>query len=245
MITRVTMRLARRRVATGVHRPPVVLASDGHEYVLKLGDRDPDFPACELVAAMLAPTFDVETPPFALVDVPADVRALLAPQGAAWADLARDLPGGVCFGSRWIPHATPWTAALAALVSDLTSVARLFAFDVYLENGDRQPNNPNVLLTRGRLVAIDHGQALPAVQGLDYIGPFGHAEHVAWPLLAGRRGILAEVADQAPSDGDIDRAVDAVPAAWWRREDRADFARHALRVRRERYRATLRGLATP
>jgi hypothetical protein len=239
------MRLARRRVATGVHRPPVVLASDGHEYVLKLGDRDPDFPACELVAAMLAPAFEVETPAFALVEVPAGVRALLAPQGAAWADLAGDHPGGVCFGSRWIPHATPWTAALAALVSDLPSVARLFAFDVYVENGDRQPNNPNVLLAGGRLVAIDHGQALPAVQGLGHIGPYGHAQHVAWPLLAGRGGILAELADQAPSDGDIDAALDAVPAAWWRRTDRADFARRALRDRRARYRATLSGLSTP
>lgn len=245
MIPRLTMLHAARRATRGVHRPPVVRASDDHDYVLKLGNRDPDFPACELVAAMLATPFAVEIPPFALIEVPERLRALLALQGTTWADLASPQRGGVCFGTRWIDGATPLTASLAGQVEDRGSFWRLFAFDVYIENGDRQPNNPNVLMEGRRVVAIDHGQALPCVQGLGDVGPYAHESHVLWPIVAADRAGLAPVGHRLPSDADIDDAVACVPLGWWADSARPALVRSALRARRQRTRDILDKLSTP
>ncbi len=245
MIPRLIMLNAGRRASRGVHHPPIVRASDDHDYVLKLGDRDRDFPACELVAAMLATAFGVEIPPFALIEVPDDLRAVLALQGPAWADLAAPQPAGGCFGSRWIDVATPFTPLLTERIEDRDSFWRLFVFDVFIENGDRQPNNPNVLVQDRRLVAIDHGQALPCVQGLRDIGPFGHAAHVLWPVVAADPSRLAASARRLPDDRDIDDAVACVPAEWWADSGRPAMVRAALRARRQRTRDILDRLSTP
>lgn len=244
MIPRLTITRSRRRAEEGVHRPPVVRASDGHDYVLKLGNRDPDFPACELVAAVLAPSFGVEVPPFALIELTSGFRILAAVLGPEWADIAAMPAGALCFASRWLPGALPWTASLAGTLADPSAALRLFAFDVYIENGDRQPGNPNVLVEGRRLVAIDHGQALPCVQGLRDIGPFEHADHVAWPLIAADPSALHGVYELQPSDAEIDAAVGSVPAGWWTTSDRPDFARAALRARRGGARDILWSLGT-
>lgn len=121
----------------------------------------------------------------------------------------------------------------------------MFAFDLFIENGDRQPNNPNVLVEGRRLVAIDHGQALPCVQGLRDIGPYGHAVHVVWPVIAGGPSRLASFAGRLPTDIDIDDAVACVPPAWWKDSGRPEMVRSALRARRQQTRDILVRLSTP
>lgn len=244
------MRFALRRLKEGAHRPPVVRASDGHDYVLKLGDQDPDFPACELIAALLAPAFDVEVPPVALVGIPEGLRATMAIFGEEWKDLAAPQPGDVCFGSRWIPGLTQrWHNGLAERVSDLGSLGAVLAFDIYVENGDRRAgSNPNLLLVGDRVVAIDHGQALPCVQGVSGRFPYAFGAHAVWEVLRlGHERLRAwsALALNLPTDDQIDAAVAAVPPAWWGDPERPARVRQALRDRRSETSVILLELSQP
>ena len=236
-VPQVTMRYALRRLVEGAHRPPLVGASDGQSYVLKLGDQDPDFPACELVAALLAPAFGVVVPPIALVAVPEAMRVTMSVFGDAWRDLAAPQPGGLCFGSRWISGLTQrWHSGLAGRVRDPGSLAALLAFDIFIENVDRRAGtNPNLLLVADRVVAIDHGQTLPSVQGIQARLPHTYDSHAVWELVRPQRARLAALASLAlnlPTDEQIDRAVRAVPEPWWRAPGRPAEVQRALRDRR-------------
>lgn len=250
MIPQVAMRLALRRLKEGAHRPPLVRASDGQDYVLKLGDQDPDFPACELIAALLAPAFGVEVPPVALVSVPDALRSTMVMFGDEWKDLAAPQPGALCFGSRWIPGLTQrWHNGLVDRVRDLGSLGAVLAFDIYVENGDRRAgSNPNLLLVGERIVAIDHGQALPCVQGVHGRFPYAFGAHAVWEVLRPRRERLRTWSAQAlylPTDDQIDAAVAAVPSAWWSDPERPARVRQALRDRRSETSVILLELSQP
>ncbi len=95
-------------------------------------------------------------------------------------------------------------------------------------------HNPNLLVSRSELYAIDHGQALPAVQGVRSRMAYPYAGHIAWPVVERMASSMKEHTDllRALSDKDIDHAVDSVPARWWTSVNRPDFAREALRDRR-------------
>lgn len=237
MIPTVTMRRAIRRVTEGVHRPPLVEASDGHQYVLKLGNRDADFPACELIAAQMAPAFGVEVPPFVLVQVPEPLRFGLSLMGEDWQDLAAIQRGGLCFGSRWLTGGPQkWRPEMGRSGAHEDARWRLFAFDLYIENCDRKAgDNPNLLLVGDRVVAIDHGDALPCVMGVRDQLPYTHDTHLSWPLVQTRRAHLGEWSRWLPSgvtDQLIDSAVSSVPSPWWSGPDRPGLVLQGLRARR-------------
>lgn len=241
-----------RRTLEGIQRPPVFEADDGHEYVLKLDAEYPDFPVAELVSAELASAFEVPLPAF---------RVLVAPDALTEAMLAtgdRDLVsfgesfrrrGGTCFGSRWLPGVVvKWQTALRRRVEradDLLS--RIIAFDAFIENGDRtSATNPNLLVSNGQLFAIDHGQALPAVQGATGMSlPYPFASHLAWPILEERPILLEEpMALLHRLDlSRLDEAVAAVPASWWSAPERPALVTRALRRRRDDLLATFDLLA--
>lgn len=245
MIPRVQATRVLRRMHEGVHRPPLVEADDGHLYVLKTASMEPDFPACELVASCLAEDMRVATPEIALVEIPDQLRILLDALGDEWRDLVDPMPGGCCFGSRFLGERKQrWSPDLEALTDGMPAAAlRLFAFDVFVDNGDRREGgNPNALLVGRTLFAIDHGQALPSVQGVRGDSVFDHARHVAWRVVERHRAKLPELSNALPTDEAIRHAVEAVPAAWWADANRATFARRELRSRRPTARAILESL---
>lgn len=237
-----------RRAEEGMQRPPIFEADDGHAYVLKLDIADRDFPAAELVAAGLATAFGVPLPPYRVPTASDVLVELLRSTGDA--DLrefgdsfARQ--GGRCFGSRYLPGVTvKWDASLRRRVDDADALlARLLVFDAFIENGDRSAaHNPNLLVSNGRLFAIDHGQALPSVQGISGKSlPFPFDSHLGWSIVVEQAHLLEEPVDalRRLADDAIDAAVGAVPAPWWREADRPDRVRQALRVRRDQLPATI------
>lgn len=240
-----------RRTVEGVQRPPVFEADDGHEYVLKLDNHDEDFPAAELVAAQLAGPLGVAIPPFAILAAPAELTAAFNATGDP--DLVEfaqsfERRGGLCFGSRYLPGVIEkWAARMRFVVPEADEfLARLLVFDAYIENGDRtSADNPNLLATPAGLFAIDHGQALPAVQGITgkRLGYSFHS-HIGWSAVVEQPALLGPpiAALSALSDTAIDAAIGAVPAAWWTATDRAALARADLRSRRDQLPVTLNDL---
>lgn len=221
------------RTVEGAQRPPRFEASDGHEYVLKLDTHDPDFPVAELVSAHLGHVLSVTIPPFEVLAVPEPMPEAFDASGDV--DLKEFATsflrlGGLCFGSRWVPGPLQrWTPTLRHVVDGAdTFLARLLVFDAFIENGDRQSStNPNLLASSTGLFAIDHGQALPAIQGI--FGkrmPFPHDSHLAWPVVRERPYLLAEpIADlRALPDQAIHDALAAVPDAWWTDRGRESLA---------------------
>ncbi len=248
MIPRVEVRRLIRRMREGAHQPPLVLADDGHEYVLKLGHLDPDFPVCELLGSILAGSMGVLTPPVARVRVPDQMLSLVA-SDPTWGDLAVGHKHGECFGSRYLgPRVQRWTPGFASVTRGLPgAAARLIGLDLLIENLDRKTGpNPNVLWHEGQLVAIDHGQALPAAQGItESFGSIDVRLHAVWAAAQSSPEAFAEVIDLLPSDPVIQSAVGEVPPAWWSDPRRPEMVERALIRRRSAVQDTLRELAAP
>lgn len=74
--------------------------------------------------------------------------------GTTRSKLLRSL--GVAFGSRLVVGASPLSREMKLTKSLRANGAALLAFDVFVHNIDRRLQNPNVLVTRDGLVAIDH-----------------------------------------------------------------------------------------
>ncbi len=157
--------------------------------------------------------------------------------------------GGTCFGSNYLPGAVvKWDVRLRRQVPDADRVlARLLVFDAFIENGDRtSATNPNLLVSNGALFAIDHGQALPSVQGATGKSlPYPFDSHLGWTVVQERPSLLEEPTAllRGLDPGAIDAAVDAVPATWWSAPDRPERVGRALRRRRDDLLVTLEHLA--
>jgi hypothetical protein len=237
-----------RRATEGVQRPPIFEADDGHTYVLKLDTMDRDFPAAELVGAGLAGALTVPSPPYRVLRASGLLVDVLMSTGDPdlrefGESFART--GGLCFGSRYLPGVTvKWDVALRHRVNGADGIlARLLVFDAFIENGDRSSaHNPNLLVSNGAVFAIDHGQALPSVQGIfSKTLPYPFDSHLGWPTVLEQPHLLERpLADLRALPGDaIDAAVGAVPAGWRPDADRPARVRAALRVRRDHLPATI------
>lgn len=137
-----------------------------------------------------------------------------------------------------------WEARLRRVVDDADRLlARLLVFDAFIENTDRcSADNPNLLVSNGRLFAIDHGQALPSVQGITGKSlPYPCDSHLGWATVQDQPGLLDEpiAALRRLADEAIDDAVQVVPTEWWTAPVRADAVRRALKLRRDTLPATL------
>jgi hypothetical protein len=147
--------------------------SDGSwaEYVVKL--RDPGPPdgtpyglclARELVSAVLARSFGLHVPSYALVDVDDAFVSSTAhlPEGVR---VARNR--GLNFGSLLIEGALEDPFAPGP-----EHWASVLGFDAMAFNADRKVSNPNVLWTGEKLYVIDHGLVAPLwTFGVDGTGP--------------------------------------------------------------------------
>ncbi len=201
----------------GGSMPGLVEADDEGLYVLKFrgAGQGPKALVAELVAGELARAYGLPVPELVLAELdpalaPAEpdqeIQDLL--KASAGTNLALDfLPGSVTFNpaARFAP--TPELAA------------EIVWFDALVENVDRTPQNPNLLVWHDALWCIDHGAALYRHHGgSDPIA----AARAPFPLIAGHvlmpyAGDLAET--DARLGGRVDRAtlqaiLDMVPSAW-------------------------------
>jgi hypothetical protein len=240
-----------RRAVEGMQRPPIFEADDESMYVLKLDTMDRDFPAAELVGAMLARAFDVPQPRFEVLRVPDFlVEFMVSTEDPDLAEFAASFTrlGHTCFGSRYLGGVLQkWTATLRAVVPHSDRLlAHLLVFDAFIENGDRTSvTNPNLLVSNARLYAIDHGQALPSVQGVRGKRlPYAFDSHIAWNVVREQPALLdAPVAAlRLLSDAAITEAVRAVPPAWWTETGRDEHVIRDLCARRDALPAILLAL---
>jgi hypothetical protein len=218
-----------RRMAGGVHRPPLFQASDGRRYVLKLPNEEPAFPVAELVCAELARTMGVAMPFHELLVVPPGLPDALQMGDADAEQVGFALSEGqVCFGVEFESDARLWQVTDE---KDVSLVA-LFLFDLLIENMDRTPENPNLLNTQRGFLAIDHGQALPAVLGLPSFPscPFPSERHLAFDLVEDSPFLLAHGQKwwSLLTSEVVGEAVDRVPQEWWVSSSCASFVQKCI-----------------
>jgi hypothetical protein len=197
--------------------PALVEADDDGIYVLKFrgAGQGPRALVAELVAGELARALGLPVPELVLADVDAalapaepdqEIQDLLA--ASAGTNLAMDfLPGSLTFNPA------------ARFRPDPELAAAIVWFDALVENVDRSPQNPNLLVWHEGLWCIDHGASLYRHHGgsdpvAEARTPFGRiAEHVLLPYagdLVAADERLGERVDRAL----IQAILDLVPSAW-------------------------------
>jgi hypothetical protein len=201
----------------GGSMPALVEADDDGLYVLKFrgAGQGPKALVAELVAGELARAYGLPVPELVLLDLdpalaPAEpdqeIQDLL--QASAGTNLAMDfLPGSLTYN----PAAT--------FVPPADLAADIVWFDALVENVDRTPQNPNLLVWHDALWCIDHGAALYRHHGgSDPVGnarkPFAMiAQHVLLPVAGDLMAADAHLGDRLGRD-DLQAILDLVPAAW-------------------------------
>lgn len=138
--------------------PAIVEADDDGMYVVKFrgAGQGPKALFAELIAASLGRALGLPVPEPVLVDL--DLALGLAePDPEIQGLLERS--AGLNMGLDYLPGSLPLGVADTAGIShDLA--ADVVWFDAFLQNVDRTPRNPNLLLWHRNLWLIDHGAAL-------------------------------------------------------------------------------------
>ena len=201
----------------GGSMPALVEADDDGTYVLKFrgAGQGPKALAAELVAGELARALGLPVPELVLAELdpalaPAEpdqeIQDLL--KASAGTNVAMDfLPGSLTFNPA--ARFSPSPELAAAIVW----------FDALVENVDRTPQNPNLLVWHDALWCIDHGAALYRHHGgSDPVAaaraPFALiAEHVLMPYASDLREADVRLAERVDAPA-IQAIVDLVPRAW-------------------------------
>jgi hypothetical protein len=136
--------------------PGLVEADDDGLYVLKFrgAGQGPKALAAEVVVGELARTLGLRVPELVAIELDPDLaRAEPDPEIQ---DLIR-ASAGVNLGVDFLPGALPYAPSHPP---DGELAAAVVWLDALVENVDRTPRNPNLLLWHERLWLIDHGAAL-------------------------------------------------------------------------------------
>jgi hypothetical protein len=200
----------------GGSMPALVEADDDGMYVVKLrgAGQGPLALVAEVVAGELARALGLAVPEIVLADI--DTALGRAEPDTEIQELIQ-ASGGLNAGLDFLPGALPYAPA-SRRPPDPDLAAAVVWFDALVENVDRTPRNPNLLLWHGRLWLIDHGAALyrhhAGLQRADPRAPFTRiAEHVLLPCAASIAAAderLAGVVDRAL----LERIVAALPTDW-------------------------------
>jgi HipA-like protein len=138
--------------------PAIVEADDDGMYVVKFrgAGQGPKALVAELIAAGLGRALDLPVPEPVLADL--DLALGLAePDPEIQGLLERSV--GLNVGLDYLPGSLPLGVADTAGISPELA-ADVVWFDAFLQNVDRTPRNPNLLLWHRKLWLIDHGAAL-------------------------------------------------------------------------------------
>jgi hypothetical protein len=165
------------------HSPLQLITERFEVYVVKSskGQWPPVTVHNELLCAFLLQLWSLKVPDFCLVRVPASVIdiPLRSRNKLSYYD-------GLCFASKFLRQAleiAPWLIfdrdRQLELLADPLDLLRIGLFDLWVENDDRKPSNPNLLLhtdaASGRLqvYAIDHAYTFLSMSHLDLDPNFG------------------------------------------------------------------------
>jgi hypothetical protein len=214
--------------------PALVEADDDGLYVVKLRGAGQGLRAliAELIAGELARALGLTVPEIVLVDV--DVELASAEPDPEIQELVQ-ASGGLNAGLDFLPGALAYAPA-AAHPPPAERAAEIVWFDALVENVDRTPRNPNLLVWHGRTWLIDHGATLYRQhQGLAAADPRRPFERIVDHVLLPAAGsLLAADARLAPRlDRErIEALVGLVPGEWWETDDPrvfVEFLRARLR----------------
>ncbi len=170
----------------------------GHEVVIKLRGREmtPKSQLAELIAAQLAGDLGLDIPTPAVVDVPAELAAIISDPVVAAAVKASPGPN---FGSLHLGTSfTIWPNGRTPIGPMRDQAALIFAFDALVQNPDRRTINPNLWARSDTIGVFDHEQAFaflyttilgdppkPWVAANQIMGFRFLEQHVFYPALRG------------------------------------------------------------
>lgn len=141
------------RTEQGMQEPFKCIATDGHLYYVKGRQTNRASLCHEWICGHLGKELGLPLPPFELLHVP---QVLVDELPVGWKVLGE----GMAFGSRQHSGCT-WldVAQLQYIPMDLQT--KIFAFDWWIQNIDRNDGNPNLLWSASQreLVVIDHNLA--------------------------------------------------------------------------------------
>jgi hypothetical protein len=179
----------------------------------------------EVVAGELARGLGLPVPELVLVEL--DPEMARAEPDPEIQDLIK-ASAGINLGVDFLPGSLPYSPA-APPGADLA--AAVVWLDAFVENIDRTPRNPNLLLWHGNLWLIDHGAALYVHHGTG--DPLAVARRpfpaIRDHVLLGAAGPLPEADARLAPLADPEGAAALVPPEW---AEGAPYAEH-LRLRLE------------
>jgi hypothetical protein len=143
--------------------PAIVEADDDGMYVVKFrgAGQGPKALVAELIAAGIGQALGLPVPETVLVELD-PALGMAEPDPEIQELLERST--GLNVGLDYLPGSLPLGAPVGAGVSPELA-ADVVWFDAYLQNVDRTPRNPNLLLWHRNLWLIDHGAALYTQHG--------------------------------------------------------------------------------
>jgi hypothetical protein len=211
--------------------PGLVEADDDGLYVVKFrgAGQGPKALAAEIVGGELARALGLPVPELVLVQLdPELARAEPDPE-------IQDLitaSAGLNLGVDFLPGALPYTPARPP---DPELAASVVWLDALIENIDRTPRNPNLLLWHGNLWLIDHGAALYVHHGTG--DPLALARR-AFPavrdhVLLGAAGPLVDADARLAPRADPAAAAALIPSGWANGAPYAEHLRRRLEAPRE------------
>jgi hypothetical protein len=204
--------------------PGLVEADDDGLYVVKFrgAGQGSKALAAEIVGGELARALGLPVPELVLVQL--DPELARAEPDPEIQDLIR-ASAGLNLGVDFLPGALPYTPARPPEPALAASVVWL---DALIENIDRTPRNPNLLLWHGNLWLIDHGAALYVHHGTG--DPLAVARRpfpaIRDHVLLAAAGSLPEADARLGPRADPAAAAALVPAEW---ADGAPYAEHLQR----------------
>lgn len=177
--------------------PAIVEADDSGMYVVKFRGAGQGPPAlvAEIVAGEIARALGLPVPELVLVEIDpvlgrndpdAEIRDLLKAST------------GINVGLDYLPGSTDFVAAAGDTVAPLTASLTVW-FDSFVQNVDRTPRNPNLLMWHRKPYLIDHGAAMYFHHNWETMpskarSPFSQIEHHVLLAFAAEMQQAAELA---------------------------------------------------
>lgn len=196
--------------------PALVEADDDGLYVTKLrgAGQGPKALVAEVICGELARALGLPMPELVLVEVAVELSH--AEPDPEIQELLQ-ASAGTNLGLDFLPGSLPYTPA-GDVQPPSEQAADIVWFDAFVENVDRTPRNPNLLVWHGVPWLIDHGAALYRQHAADGLGagggPFSlSAQHVLLPRAAPIPGSDARLAPRIDRTL-LERIVALVPAEW-------------------------------
>jgi len=197
--------------------PALVEADDDGLYVVKLrgAGQGPKALVAEVVVGELALALGLPVPDIVLVDLDAELAR--AEPDSEIQELI-EASAGLNVGLDFLPGSLPYSPASSPL-PDPDLAAAIVWLDGLVENIDRTPRNPNLLVWHDRLHLIDHGAALYRQHaGLDIARarePFAAiADHVLLPVAGSLADADARLGPRV-NRALLQRVTDLVPPPWF------------------------------